>query len=207
MDNTPHVVPVRSRREFLTKCGSGLGALAFAHLLSEDSFSAVTAPRNPLAPKKGHHEAKAKSVIFLFMEGAMSGVDTFEHKPELQSNDGKGGPGGGKLTASKFSFKQYGQSGTWFSELMPNIAGHADSLCWLRGLHTDTPAHPQAVVQLHTGSANAALTRPSMGSWLLYGLGTDNQDLPGYVTINPSPNFGGSVNYGSAFLPAHLQVR
>lgn len=88
---------------------------------------------------------------------------------------------------------------------MPNIATHADSLCWLRGLHTDTPAHPQAVVQLHTGSANAALTRPSMGSWLLYGLGTDNQDLPGYVTINPSPNFGGSVNYGSAFLPAHFQ--
>ena len=135
----------------------------------------------------------------------MSGVDTFEYKPELQQNDGKGGPGGGKLTASKFAFKQYGQTGTWFSELLPNIATHADKLCWLRGLHTDTPAHPQAVVQLHTGSANAALTRPSMGSWLLYGLGTDNQDLPGYVTINPSPNFGGSVNYGSAFLPAHFQ--
>ena len=85
------------------------------------------------------------------------------------------------------------------------MAKHADKLCWLRGLHTDTPAHPQAVVQLHTGSANAALTRPSMGAWLLYGLGTENQDLPGYVTINPPPNFGGAVNYGSAFLPAHFQ--
>jgi hypothetical protein len=103
------------------------------------------------------------------------------------------------------SFQQYGQTGSWFSELVPNIATHADELCWLRGLYTDTPAHPQAVVQLHTGSVNAALTRPSMGAWLLYGLGSENQDLPGYITINPSPNFGGAVNYGSAFLPAHYQ--
>ena len=139
------------------------------------------------------------------MQGAMSQVDTFEYKPQLQKNGGKVGPGGGTLTASKFKFKQYGETGTWFSELLPNIAKHADKLCWLRGLHTDTPAHPQAVVQLHTGSANAALTRPSMGAWLLYGLGTENQDLPGYVTINPPPNFGGAVNYGSAFLPAHYQ--
>jgi hypothetical protein len=85
------------------------------------------------------------------------------------------------------------------------MATHADKICWLRGLYTDTPAHPQAVVQLHTGSANAALTRPSMGAWLLYGLGSENQDLPGYITINPPPNFGGSVNFGSAFLPAHFQ--
>jgi hypothetical protein len=89
--------------------------------------------------------------------------------------------------------------------LLPNIATHADELCWLRGLYTDTPAHPQAVVQLHTGSANASLTRPSWGSWLLYGLGTENQDLPGYVTINPPIAFGGAANYGSAFLPAYYQ--
>jgi hypothetical protein len=139
------------------------------------------------------------------MEGAVSGLDTFEYKPELQKNNGKSGPGGGTLTASKFKWKQHGQTGSWFSELLPNIATHADDLCWIRGLHTDTPAHPQAVVQLHTGSANAALTRPSMGAWLLYGLGSENQDLPGYVTINPPPNFGGAVNYGSAFLPAHYQ--
>lgn len=102
------------------------------------------------------------------------------------------------ITPSKFKFQQYGKTGSWFSELLPNIAGHADKLCWLRGLHTDTPAHPQAVVQLHTCSANAALTRPGMGAWLLYGLGSENRDLPGYVTINPPPNFGGAVNYGSA---------
>jgi hypothetical protein len=89
----------------------------------------------------------------------------------VQKNDGKPGPGGGTITGSKFKFKQHGDTGSWFSELLPNLARHADSLCWLRGLHTDTPAHPQAVVQLHTGSANAALTRPSMGAWLLYGLG------------------------------------
>jgi hypothetical protein len=149
--------------------------------------------------------AQAKRIIFVFMQGAMSQMDTFEYKPQLQKDGGKAGPGGGTLTASKFKFQQYGQTGTWFSELLPNLAKHADKLCWLRGLHTDTPAHPQAVVQLHTGSANAALTRPSMGAWLLYGLGTENQDLPGYVTINPPPNFGGAVNFGNAFLPAQFQ--
>jgi hypothetical protein len=163
------------------------------------------ATRKPLAPKKPHFKARAKRIIFLFMEGAMSQMDTVEYKPQLQKNGGKPGLGGGTLTASKFKFKQYGQTGAWFSELLPNMARHADQLCWLRGLYTDTPAHPQAVVQLHTGSANAALTRPSMGAWLLYGLGTENQDLPGYVTINPPPNFGGAVNYGSAFLPAQFQ--
>jgi hypothetical protein len=197
-----------SRRSLLRSAGAGFGYLALTGLLGQQTARALTGqinPTKPLAPRRPHFPAKAKRIIFVFMEGAMSGVDTFEYKPELQKNGGKAGPGGGTLTASKFAFKQYGQTGSWFSELLPNIATHADKLCWLRGLHTDTPAHPQAVVQLHTGSANAALTRPSMGSWLLYGLGTDNQDLPGYVTINPSPNFGGAVNYGSAFLPAHYQ--
>jgi len=195
-----------SRRSLLRTAGAGFGYVALAGLLGRSGGQALAAPAiSPLLPKAPRLPAKAKRVIFLFMEGAMSGVDTIDYKAELQKNDGKGGPGGGKLVASRFSFKQYGQTGSWFSELLPNIATHADKFCWLRGLHTDTPAHPQAVVQLHTGSANAALTRPSMGSWLLYGLGTENQDLPGYVTINPSPNFGGAVNYGSAFLPAHFQ--
>jgi len=194
-----------SRRSVLRSAGAGFGYLALAGLLGKQSALGGGLPVNPLLPKKPHFEAKAKRIIFIFMEGAMSGVDTIDYKAELQKSDGKSGPGGGKLVASKFGFKQYGQTGTWFSDLLPNIASHADKMCWLRGLHTDTPAHPQAVVQLHTGSANAALTRPSMGSWLLYGLGTDNQDLPGYITINPSPNFGGAVNYGSAFLPAHFQ--
>lgn len=109
------------------------------------------------------------------------------------------------LTGSKFKFAQHGQTGTWVSELYPNLAQHVDKFCFLRGLHTDTPAHPQAIVQLHTGAAQATLTRPSMGAWLMYGLGTENQDLPGYITINPPTNFGGAVNYGSAFMPAHYQ--
>lgn len=195
-------LPRLNRRTLLRQSSAGFGYLALASLLGQTSHGAVV---NPLAPKAQHFPAKAKRVIFCFMEGAMSGHDLFDYKPELITHGGKSGPGGGTLTPSKFAFKQYGQTGSWFSELMPNIARHADKFCWLRGLHTDTPAHPQAVVQLHTGSANAALTRPSMGSWLLYGLGTDNQDLPGYITINPSPNFGGAVNYGSAFLPAHFQ--
>ncbi len=195
-----HPRPIVSRRSILKSAGAGFGYLALAGLLGKPIAAA-----NPLLPKAPHFVPKAKRIIFIFMEGAMSGIDTFDYKPEVQKNDGKTGPGGGRVTASKFAFKQYGQTGSWFSELLPNIATHADKFCWLRGLHTDTPAHPQAVVQLHTGSANAALTRPSMGAWLLYGLGTDNQDLPGYITINPSPNFGGTVNYGSAFLPAHFQ--
>src|SRR5882757_556205 len=199
-----HLSQPISRRSLLKSAGGGFGYLALAGMLGQQTARALGAEK-PLAPHAPHFPAKAKRIIFVFMEGAMSGVDTFDYKAELQKNGGKGGPGGGTLTASKFAWKQYGQTGSWFSELLPSIATHADKLCWLRGLHTDTPAHPQAVVQLHTGSANAALTRPSMGSWLLYGLGTENQDLPGYVTINPPPNFGGAVNYGSAFLPAHYQ--
>lgn len=194
-----------SRRAVLRQAGAGFGYLALAGLLGADTARARAQAANPLAVKAPHFKPRAKKVIFLFMEGAMSSLDTFEYKPELQRSAGKSAPGGGMLNPSKFQFKQYGQSGTWFSELMPNIATHADELCWLRGLHTDTPAHPQAVVQLHTGSANASLTRPSMGSWLLYGLGTENEDLPGYMVVNPTPDFGGPVNYGSAFLPAYYQ--
>ena len=197
-----------SRRTVLRSAGAGFGYLALAGLLGSTAtklLAETPAVLNPLAPKKPNFKAKAKRIIFVYMSGAMSQFDTFDYKPALQKDNGKSSPGGGVITGSKFAFKQYGQSGSWFSELLPNLAQHADSLCWMRGLHTDTPAHPQAVVQLHTGSANAALTRPSMGSWLLYGLGTENQDLPGYITIDPPPNFGGAVNYGSAFLPAYYQ--
>lgn len=195
-----------SRRQALRSAGAGFGYLALAGLLGQDAaHAAKPSIAAPLAAKPPHFQARAKRIIFLFMQGAISQVDTFDYKPKLQADGGKPGPGGGTLTASRFRFRQYGETGSWFSELLPRMAGHADKLCWLRGLHTDTPAHPQAVVQLHTGSANAALTRPSMGAWLLYGLGTENQDLPGYITINPTPNFGGAVNYGSAFLPAHYQ--
>jgi hypothetical protein len=204
-EQNPFVV---SRRSLLRAAGAGFGQLALAGLLGSIADKAAAQElnaNNPLAPKRPPLPAKAKRIIFLFMEGAMSSVDTFEYKPELERSNGKAGPGGGTITASRFKFRQYGNSGAHFSELLPNIATHADELCFLRGLYTDTPAHPQAVVQLHTGSANAALTRPSWGSWLLYGLGTDNQNLPGYITINPPIAFGGAANYGSAFLPAYYQ--
>lgn len=201
-----------SRRQILKSAGVGFGMTALAGILGEQARGrawgnspAKAAPQSPLAPKPAHYAVKAKRIIFLFMEGAMSLLDTFEYKPRLQLDHGKPGPGGGVLTASKFGFSQHGQTGTWVSELYPHVAKHVDKFCFVRGLHTDTPAHPQAVIQLHTGTALASLTRPSMGAWLLYGLGTENQDLPGYITINPPANFGGAVNYGSAFLPAHYQ--
>lgn len=201
--------PALSRRQVLKSANAGFGYLALASLLGNSSPKVATAKEasllQPLAPKQSHFPAKAKRVIFLFMEGATSQMDTWEYKPKLQQDHGKAGPGGGTLTGSKFQWQQHGQTGTWVSELYPNVAKHVDKLCFLRGLHTDTPAHPQAVIQLHTGAAQAQLTRPSMGAWLMYGLGTENQDLPGYITINPPPNFGGAVNYGSAFLPAHYQ--
>jgi hypothetical protein len=196
-----------TRRQALKTAGNGFGYVALAALLGREA--AANGPRRsapgPLAPRQPHFPARAKRIIFLFMEGAVSQLDTWEHKPQLQRDDGRVGPGGGTLTASRFRFRRHGQSGTWLAELLPHIARHADKFCFLRGLHTDTPAHPQAVIQLHTGTALASLTRPSLGAWLLYGLGTENQDLPGYITINPAVNFGGAVNYGSAFLPAYYQ--
>ena len=207
-----------SRRKALKTASAGFGYLALAGMLGQSPARSLAGTPGagateahlagalrPLAPKAPHFAAKAKRIIFLFMNGAMSQVDTFEYKEKLQKDDGKVGPGGGTLVGSKFKFQKHGQTGTWVSELFPNVAKHVDKLCFIRGLHTDTHAHPEAVIQLHTGAALASLTRPSLGAWLLYGLGTENQDLPGYVTINPAPNFGGAVNYGSAFLPAHFQ--
>lgn len=198
-----------SRRRALQAAGAGFSYLALQGLLGENAPRVKAAEQRsaekPLAEKAPHFPTKAKRIIFCYMQGCISPIDTFEYKAAVQNNDGKVGPGGDTLTASKFKFAQHGETGTWMSELFPHLAKQVDKLCWLRGLHTDTPAHPQAVIQLHTGTALAQLTRPSMGAWLTYGLGTENQDLPGYITINPPPNFGGAVNYGSAFLPAHYQ--
>lgn len=191
-----------SRRQLLKSGSASFGYLALAGMLGAQQRRPAL---SPLGPREPHFPVKAKRIIFLFMEGAMSQLDTFEYKAQLQGNDGRVAPGGAILTASKFRFARHGQTGTWVSNLFPHVARHVDKFCFIRGLHTDTPAHPQAVIQLHTGTALAQLTRPSMGAWLLYGLGNENQDLPGYITINPSPNFGGAINYGSAFLPAHFQ--
>ena len=191
-----------SRRELLQTASCGFGFLALASLCTE-AASAESA--NPLAPKAPHFTPRAKRVIFLFMQGAPSHVDTFDYKPQLAKDDGKPAPGKGnrKLLKSPFTFKQHGKSGLWLPDILPELSRHADDLCLLNSLHTDLPNHPQASVQLHTG--NFQQTRPSMGAWTLYGLGTENQELPGFITINPPGGAGGAVNYGSAFLPAAYQ--
>jgi hypothetical protein len=194
-----------TRRHLLRTTGCGFGYLAFAGLAAE--AAAREAAADPLAPKKPHYAAKAKRVIFLCMEGGPSHVDTFDYKPKLTADNGKpGGRGrffGGKLLGSPWKFAQHGQSGLWISELFPEVAKHADELCLLNGVHTDLPNHPQAFVQMHTGLFQSP--RPSLGAWVLYGLGTLNANLPGFVTISPPVNNGGPTNYGSSFLPAVYQ--
>ncbi|HET6880349.1 MAG TPA: DUF1501 domain-containing protein [Pirellulales bacterium] len=191
-----------SRRDFLQTASCGFGFLALASLCSEQASAESS---NPLAPKAPHFTPRAKRVIFLFMQGAPSHVDTFDYKPQLAKDDGKPAPGKGnrKLLKSPFTFNQHGKSGLWLPEIFPELAKHADDLCLLNSLNTDLPNHPQASVEMHTG--NFRQTRPSMGAWALYGLGTENQELPGFITINPPGGAGGAVNYGSAFLPAAYQ--
>lgn len=185
-----------SRRQWLKTASCGFGYTAFAGLAAE----AAERQRRPLAVQPTHFPAKAKRVIFLFMRGGPSQMDTFDYKPKLNEDHGKKLDEKTELFGSPWKFAQHGESGLWVSELLPHLAGCADDLCVIRSMQTDSSAHPQAMPLLHTGSF--AFTRPSIGSWVLYGLGTENQDLPGFVTINPSRVFGGPANYGSAFLPA-----
>ncbi|MGI9244867.1 MAG: DUF1501 domain-containing protein [Verrucomicrobiales bacterium] len=190
-----------SRRDLLRSSACGFGYLALSGLAAR-AAQAETEYTNPLAEKQPHFPARAKRVIFMFMQGGPSHLDTFDYKPALQKAGGKG-DGKEKLLASPFEFAQHGQSGLHLSSLYPELAAHADDLCILNGMHTTSPAHPQATVAAHTGSIN--FVRPSMGAWVTYGLGTSNEDLPGFVTINPVNNLGGAQNYGSAFLPASFQ--
>lgn len=193
-----------TRRAALQSAATGFGYLAFAGL----STIAAEKEKNPLAPKAPHFPAKAKHVIFLCMEGAPSHVDTFDYKPKLQADDGKtfgkARAAFAKLHGSAFKFKQNGQSGLWISELYPELSKMADELCLINSMHTDVPAHPQAFQHLHTGSFQ--FKRPSLGAWTVYGLGSDNENLPGFVTISPLVNNGGPINYGSSFLPAIYQA-
>jgi hypothetical protein len=190
-----------SRRALLKSTGCGFGYLAFAGL---STWAAEKA--NPQAPKRPHFPARARRVIFLCMEGAPSHVDTFDYKPKLAELDGQTMPRArtfAKVLASPWKFRQHGQGGLWISELFPELARQADELCLLRGMHTDVPAHSQAFLQMHTGIFQ--FKRPSMGAWTVYGLGSDNENLPGFVTIAPPLQNGGPTNYGSAFLPALYQ--
>ena len=198
-----------SRRRALKMAGCGFGYVALAGLLDELARAEVS--RNPLAPKPPQFPPTAKRVIFLFMHGGPSHVDTFDPKPLLQRDAGKPLPAsfGGKidpnakLLPSPFESKKHGKSGIEITEIFPEVAKCADDLCLVRSMHTNGQDHGQATLKLHTGSESQV--RPSMGSWIIYGLGTENQNLPGFLTISPSPITGGAQNYGSAFLPAVYQ--
>ena len=196
-----------SRRHALKSAASGFGYLAFASLASQAATKTPAAPStgSALSPKAVHLPARAKRVIFLCMNGGPSHVDTFDYKPALQKNAGTPmtGRGGAKLLGSPFKFSQHGKSGLWFSQVFPHLARHADDLCMINSMHTDLPNHSQAFVQMHTGSFQ--FTRPSVCAWSLYGLGSDNANLPGFVTINPPTDNGGARNYGSSFLPPNCQ--
>jgi hypothetical protein len=198
-----------SRRQLLQKAACGFGSLAFAGL--------ARASDDPLAPKKTHHGARAKRVIFLFMQGGVSHVDSFDYKPRLEKDDGKmmafddartvanSGQRGSsqRLMKGPWTFAQHGKSGRWASNLFPEMNRHVDEMCFVHSMHTDGVAHGPATLFLHCGSTNQI--RPSFGSWMVYGLGTENANLPGFVSIAPSAGNGGARNYGNAFLPAIYQ--
>lgn len=191
-----------------TACG--FGYLALAGL-------AAAGTSNPLSARAPHFTPRAKRVIFLFMQGGVSQVDSFDYKPRLATEDGKmmafddarvlanTGARGSSQRAMKslWKFAQRGECGRWASDLFPEINQHVDDLCFVHSMHTEGVAHGPATLFLHCGATNAI--RPSLGSWLLYGLGSENENLPGFVSIAPSAGNGGARNYGSAFLPAVYQ--
>ena len=199
-----------SRRELLTRSGMGIGSLALAQLAPE--FSIGAAPGNPLLPKEPHFPAKAKHVIHLFMNGGPSQVDTFDPKPELQKRAGEKLPDGnlkterptGALFASPYKFSKYGESGIEVSEIFPHVAECVDEIAIIRSMHADVPNHEPSLMLMNCGDAR--LIRPSVGSWVTYGLGTENQNLPAFVAMCP----GGypiqeSQNWQAGFLPGIYQ--
>ena len=196
--------PLPSRRALLRQTACGFGAIALRALLAAEENE------NPLAPKAPHFAARAQRVIFLFMHGGPSHLDTFDPKPRLERDHGKPLPFKrpltfaeeqvGALLKSPFAFKKHGESGIEISELFPRLASHADELCLVRSMVGDSVAHGGALMQLHTGTNT--FTRPSWGSWVVYGLGTENQNLPGFITLKPTLFHGGAKNYSAGFLPA-----
>ena len=217
-----------TRRDFLARSGAGFGAVALSAIMRSAAQadggghpSPAVDPLNPFAPRRAHFAPRAKSVIFLFMVGGPSQVDTFDYKPELQRLGGKPVPGSlrkavegtrfanvfhgckDELLASPFAFKQHGQSGTWVSDLYPHVARHVDDLCLVHSLQADSNNHGPASYQLHTGDVRPG--KASLGSWVTYGLGTENQELPGYVLLFDAGPLGGAANYSNGFLPAAFQ--
>src|SRR6185295_14421108 len=201
-----------SRRELLGRLGGGFASVAFADLFGR---TARAATKSPLAPKAPHFPAKAKAVISIFNYGGVSQVDTFDPKPELLKRQGEkmtgvgnvvatmGTPGG--MMPSPWRFKKYGQCGMEISDLFPNVAQHADDLSLIRSMNALSPAHGPALFQMNTGTILAGA--PSVGSWVTYGLGTENENLPGYIvfTDNRGGPINGAPNWGNGYMPAAYQ--
>jgi Protein of unknown function (DUF1501) len=194
------------RREFLQRSGAGFGMLALADLLAAEEPQSL----DPLAAKAPHFPAKARAVIWLFMEGGPSGFDLFDPKPELQKRHGQrvagiqthfGNPG--PLLRSPFSFKQYGQSGAWVCDKYSNLARCVDDMAFIKSMHTESANHAPAMYQMNTGVPRPGL--PSAGAWVTYGLGTPSRNLPGFIVMAPGVGKGGPANWGSGFLPSTHQ--
>jgi hypothetical protein len=203
-----------TRRQALQQFACGFGYMALAGLASQSTLRAAVA--NPLLARAPHFSPRAKRVIFLFMGGGVSHLDSYDYKPRLYADDGKmlefhdqraiaktGMGATGRVMKPLWEFKQHGQSGRWVSDLFPHLAQHVDDYCVIRSMHTEGVAHGPATLFLHTGSTN--LIRPSMGAWVSYGLGTENENLPAFVSLSPTLANGGPRNYGNAFLPAVYQ--
>ncbi len=219
MQPPSHLLPLASRRAFLRQAGCGFGALALNHLLGLESTahaSGSAAPLNPLLPRAPHFAGKAKSVIWLFMEGGPSHLDLFDPKPELQRLAGQPmpesfgrpitamGTAGNTLMGTRRQWKQHGQSGLWISDWYPQVAKHADDLCVIRSCWADGLNHVGSVCQMNTGDILAG--RPSMGAWSVYGLGSVNDNLPSFVILTDAGEVnGGPKNWSSGFLPAVYQ--
>ncbi|HSG72395.1 MAG TPA: DUF1501 domain-containing protein, partial [Planctomycetaceae bacterium] len=213
----------RTRREFFWDAGAGFTSLAMTGLFSGDGFlnsqtlaaDGVSQYVNPLAPKDPHFTPKAKSVIFLFMYGGPSHVDTFDYKPKLYELDGQTievktkGRGGeknqGRVVGPKWKFKQYGQSGQWVSELFPHLSNHVDDIAFLKSMTADSPIHGSAMLQMNSGKILSG--SPALGSWINYGLGSVNENLPGFVVmLDPTGGpISGAKNWSSGYMPATFQ--
>ncbi|MFT5123896.1 MAG: hypothetical protein ACI9TH_002256 [Kiritimatiellia bacterium] len=196
------------RRTLLKTAACGFGHLALAGLAQPAAASGIP----NLHPKGTHFAPRAKRVIFIFMQGGPSQVDTFSYKPQLEADSGTEKTfynarsreiSKHTLQKSLWEFKQHGQSGAYVSSIFPNIAQHVDKLCFIHSMHTEGVAHGPATLFMHTGATN--LIRPSMGAWVSYGLGTENNNLPSFVTLNPPWTKGGPRNYGNGFLPTVFQ--
>jgi hypothetical protein len=219
MQAEDNILRAATRRHFFSQCRVGLGALALGSLLARESQGDEPKEQNPLAPRSGHFPGKAKNVIYLFMAGAPSQFETFVDKPKLRELDGQPAPDslfpkeksfafigkGAKLLGSRRKFEKHGECGAEISELMPHHAKIADEVCWIRSLKTDVFNHGPAKLFMNTGFQQPG--RPSFGSWITYGLGSESQDLPGFVVLQSGPRGprAGNALWSSGFLPTSYQ--